>query len=198
MGYLRIVRWFTAHRSAKFDEQAGWGVEPGVYLGVDARGVILQRERVRPRDAVIIHDLGHALLAPVGLLEFEKAPLALDTPAALRAFLLSERANGRVALGETSLRETLVEQRDDSTLPSILWLDDESALTRRLVPAGPSGAPSLVGALQADDPFDVAVWDLDAPQLRGLPEQVASELIWSGRAGPCVRELWIAGQRWCS
>lgn len=197
MGLCFVVRWFTAHRIAKFEAPAGWCFEPGGYLGIDRHGVLRKRSDSRPSDAVIIHDLGHALLAPPGLISFGAPPVALDRPGALRAFLLGQRQLGKIALSQAVLAQGGVDLQarlDDSSLPSLLDLTQPAQLTRRLVPQDTQGETKLVGALEEGDLLDLAVWDLDAPQLAGLPEPDACEQIWSGLAGPSVKEIWLAGQ----
>lgn len=180
------LRWFTAHRVAKHLGAGQWSFEPSTYLGVDDQGQIQRRCARRPADAQIIHDLGHALLAPPGILAFEQAPLALDKPGALQGFLLAQRQ-----LGQVGLREQ-VDWSDDASLPKVLSLVQAAAegRARRLTQA----SAELIGALEAQDFFDAAVWDLDAPQLASLPEQAACELALSGQAGPCVKQVWIAGE----
>lgn len=195
------MRWFTAHRIATLHGESRWSFESGLYLGVDARGVVQERSKSRPAQALIIHDLGHALLSPPGLLQFERSPLSFDHPGALRAFLMGERSFGRVAMhapqqeSAAASFERAIEALDDDGRPRVLKLGAPGQAPRRLLRTHPTQAPSLVGALQVQDPFDLAVWDLDAPQLSGLQEQDACELIWSGLAGPSVKELWLAGQR---
>lgn len=192
------MRWFTAHKTAKLEGPAQWGFASGLYFGVDEQGVVQKRCDQRPKDAQIIHDLGHALLTPPGLLAFEMAPFAFDQPGALRAFLLAQRQLGRVALSK-ELAQVHAKRLESwvikDSMPEILDLSALDQVPRRLIQACSDESTQLVGALEVSDPFDVAVWDLDAPQLFGLSEALACELIWKGEAGAGVKEIWLAGQR---
>lgn len=178
-------RWFTAHRIAKLQGQVRWSFEAGVYLGLDARGRVQCRSHTRPDQALIIHDLGHVLLAPPGMVQFELAPVSSENPAAMQSFLLAQRRLGRVALDEVP----------DIDTSGLLCLSDSAGLVRRLTQQEPSLPPTLVGGLGEGEPCDLAVWDLDSPQLAGLSEDDACKLIMAGGAGACVREVWIAGER---
>lgn len=180
------MRWFTAHRIAKFVGQAQWSFEPGVYLGVDARGLVQVRSHARPEQALIIHDLGHVLLTPPQLISLEFANKASEQGAVTKSFLLAQRDFGCVAMEQ---------ELPGANLPEILCLRASGALPRRLISKNARHPPTLVGGLRQGEPCDLAVWDLDAPALLGLPEQEACACIWEGRAGAGVKELWIAGQR---
>lgn len=181
-------------------ENAPWSFESSVYLGVDEEGLVQARSVGRPSGAVIIHDLGHALLTPPALLRFDQAPLSFDRPGALQAFLLGQRQFGRIALpahleGGVQAHFLRALQALGEKAPRCLRLPAPKGGARRLLRASTEKTPELVGALDVKDPLDFVAWDLDAPQLRSLPEQDACELIWSGHAGACAKEIWIAGQR---
>lgn len=180
------MRWFTAHRVAKLVGQAQWSFDSGVYLGVDAQGLVQVRSNARPEQALIIHDLGQVLLAPPELISLTFADQAPKSIAMTKSFVLAQRGFGRVALEHAP---------SGAQLPEILCLRAPGALPRRLTSKDAHRPPTLVGGLGEGEPCDLAVWDLDAPALVGLPEQEACASIWEGRAGAGVRELWLAGQR---
>lgn len=193
------LRWFTASAVAGIDAQGELRIDASPYLGVDAQGRIAARQPNRPPGARIIHDLGQALLMPLGT---RRLPLALrERPSDSQIWLAQQRQEGIGAIVLPALEpfaelsaqahtlglRVLKEKHPPSQIPEGPAWHQSFALTRCVEPNSGTLAP---GAR-----FDTTLLDLDHPHLSGLSSQEILESVRNSPSYPAVRELWIGGWR---
>lgn len=190
------MRWFTAERVAQRQSDGAWAFvcRPYLAVGDDARITCVQA--TRPEDAVLIHDLGHVLLTPPGVLFAGEGGWPSEA-GALRSWLWEQRARGVVALcGLETLGAQAAQIQAMANALGLSVLDESlnctRALTRRCV-LGPAKKRPMLGALEAGDPFDAVLWDLDAPGLWGLELQAACHQSWCGALGR-VHQIWMGAE----
>lgn len=182
------MRWFTATAWAQRDAQGHWEFVPTAYLAVDQAAVIVQVRSTRPDEAVIIHDLGHVLVAPPRLIRAERMPRDA-TP--VESWLNEEIAKGGgILMASPKARASGLEELARARGLSVI---DEADLARENSPRRLYGfdfGTEMVGSLSVNEPFDAAVWDLDRPELSKMSVPEACRRAWLGDGVP-VKEIWL-------
>lgn len=193
------LRWFTASAVAGIDARGGLHFESSPYLGVDAQGYIAARQACRPEQVSIIHDLGQALLLPLGTRRFpatmwEKPResgswLAQQRQAGIGAIMISPQCSvPEISAQALSLGlRLLCDENPASRVPEGPAWEHSYALTRSIEPQS--------GTLTLGARFDVTVLCLDHPHLRGLSLQELHAKVRDSQSYLGVRELWIGGWR---